>query len=126
MFHFSFLRGGIPFSEIARCIAQILFAEAVEMLCRREIELVDNVQTRNITAKPTPPYCWPCGSVSSQDFGTALANPCMFYATEYQVVDICIIIMNRFAYRIVLCIKVAAYRILITERRFLSVFHFLY
>ena len=48
MFHFLFLRGGTIFSEIARRIAQILFAEAVEMLCGREIELVDNVQKRNI------------------------------------------------------------------------------
>ena len=44
----SFRESVVLFSEIARRIAQILFTEAVEMLCGREIELVYNVRKRNI------------------------------------------------------------------------------
>lgn len=39
---------GISSSQIARRVAQILLAEAVEMLSGRKIKLVDNIRKRDI------------------------------------------------------------------------------
>ena len=45
----SFRRSVVFFSQITWGITQILLTETVEMLRRREIELVDNVRKRDIT-----------------------------------------------------------------------------
>ena len=44
----SFRRSVVFFSQITWGITQILLTETVEMLRRREIELVDNVRKRDI------------------------------------------------------------------------------
>ena len=54
------------------------------------------------------------------------ANPYVSRLTEYQVVDIRIIIVNSLAYLIVFHIKIAVNWIFITERRLMFVFHILY
>ena len=59
----SFRRSVVFFSQITWGITQILLTETVEMLRRREIELVDNVRKRDIRpvsythlTLPTTPY----------------------------------------------------------------------